>query len=238
MLPIWRHRLLVVRQDVWREVCDATLLELDDDRARSVVQNWAMHGWPLICRRPCERERMEIEAGGVAVGLPLPPYMGKQRLSFILPPSGLESFSGPVWLGDDISFPGQTSARLHDIGQLTALGARHDLAPEAAGSFLWEAVTGMPYLSETSDFDVIWRLPSASMWDVDALSAFLDDLVRTARKLSIRMDGEIVFPGDRAVQWQELCSAQPDDEVLVKTIGSVSLVPVRNLTKARGKVTA
>ncbi|MFT9014673.1 MAG: malonate decarboxylase holo-[acyl-carrier-protein] synthase [Acetobacter sp.] len=238
MLSIWRHRLLVVRQDIWREVCDATPLALDDDHARSVVRNWAMSGWPLICRRPCQKERLEIEAGGVAVGLPLPPCMGKQRLSFMLPYSGLAGFSGAVWPQDNIASPGLTSARLQDVRQLTALGMRHGFAPEAAGSFLWEAVTGMPYLSETSDFDVIWRLPSASIGDVDALSAFLDDLEQTARRLSIRLDGEIVFPGDRAVQWQELCSARPDDDVLVKTVHSVSLVPVRNLIEITAGVAA
>ncbi|MCI1293120.1 MAG: malonate decarboxylase holo-[acyl-carrier-protein] synthase [Acetobacter sp.] len=238
MLPVWRHRLLVVRPDVWRGICADMQIDLDDAHTRDIVLDWADKGWPLICRRPYESELAEINAGGVALGLPLPPAMGKKRLGFVIPSYALSFFSGDSWPCNDISRPGLTSARLNDISLLGELGAQHGVAPEAAGSLLWETLTGLPYLSETSDFDVMWRLPASKLEDQEDLSAFLSDLDRTARKLSVRLDGEVIFPDGRAVQWQELHSARPDDEVLVKNLTSVELVPVRTLAGLWGRLPA
>lgn len=238
MLPVWRHKLLVVRSDVWRGICADALVGLDDAYTKAIVLDWAFQGWPLICRRPYENEQKDIDAGGVAVGLPLPPVMGKKRLGFIVPSYALSSFSGASWPRSNVSRPGLTPARLNDIRLLTELGTKHGLFPEAAGSLLWEILTGLPYLSETSDFDVMWRLPASKIEDPEVLAAFLADLDQAASKLSVRLDGEVVFPNDRAVQWQELHSARPDDEVLVKTLTTVELVPARTLTDSWGRLPA
>ncbi|MCX2563062.1 malonate decarboxylase holo-[acyl-carrier-protein] synthase [Acetobacter thailandicus] len=237
MLPLWRHRLLVVRPDVWPGICADTLKAPGNEAIRPVVSGWGERGWPLICRRPFQSELKELAAGGVAVGLPLPPAMGKQRLSFIVPCSALSAFSGKLWPDQTTSAPGITSARQEDISALFALGARHNIQPEATGSLLWETLTGLAYLSETSDFDVVWRLSHLEAENPDALRAFLHDLSKTACKLSVRLDGEIIFPDYRAVQWQELITADPDDEVLVKTLFSVALMPLRSLTDVRENMT-
>lgn len=133
---------------------------------------------------------------------------------------------------------GLAPERLNDIKLLTELGRAYGLVPQATGSLLWETITGLPYLSETSDFDVIWRVAGSKLQNADILAAFLADLAQIAGTLSVRLDGEIIFPQDRAVQWQELQSARSDEEVLVKTLTSIELMSVGILTGSLRKVPA
>ncbi|MFS8371669.1 malonate decarboxylase holo-[acyl-carrier-protein] synthase [Acetobacter indonesiensis] len=238
MLSVWRHKLLVVRPDVWRGICATVQQDVNDAATQAIVQDWMVKEWPVICRRPYAHEQNAEDGSGIAVGLPLPPIMGKKRLGFVVPEKAISSFAGAMWPCGEVSSVGLTPERLNDIKLLTELGRAYGLVPQATGSLLWETITGLPYLSETSDFDVIWRVAGSNLQSAEILAAFLEDLTQIAGKLSVRLDGEIIFPHDRAVQWRELQSAHSDEDVLVKTLTSVELVPVRTLVGSLRKVPA
>lgn len=216
MITLRRHALLVVEPQVWLAVAAA--------QPETLVRHWAKRGWPLIVRRPYASEP-ELTDRVVPLGLPLPPTAGKRRLSFRVPMEALSPFTASVWPQAVTAQPGMTAARLADIKRLDALAQRHNVTPEPTGSLLWGAVTGLPYLSPSSDLDLLWRVDPACL----DIHAFLADLEQTAATLHTPLDGELIFPGDRAVQWRELVSASPGDEVLVKSLTGLSLTPARTL---------
>lgn len=223
MITLRRHALLVVEPRAWLAVAAA--------QPEALVQRWATQGWPLIVRRPYPSEP-DLTGRLVPLGLPLPPTEGKRRLSFQAPIKALRPFTTSVWPQVVATQPGMTASRQADIKRLEALAQRHHLTPEPMGSLLWGAVTGLPYLSPTSDIDLLWRVDPSCL----DIHAFLVDLEQTAATLNTQLDGEIIFPGDQAVQWHELVSAAPGDEVLVKSFTGLSLTPAQTLLSlAHGK---
>ena len=61
-----------------------------DLAADPLVARWVDKGWPLVGRRA-----MPGEAHGVALGLPLPPFAGKRRLSLLMQADDIISTSPP-----------------------------------------------------------------------------------------------------------------------------------------------
>ena len=101
------------------------------------------------------------------------------------------------------------------IDALLRLAASLDCTPRVFGSFAWQALTDLDYVTPKSDLDLLWPLSPR----IDELLTRLPALEAEAPGL---IDGEIVGDG-AAVNWREL--AQPDAEVLLKTIHDVTVVP-------------
>ncbi|MBB2205873.1 malonate decarboxylase holo-[acyl-carrier-protein] synthase [Gluconacetobacter takamatsuzukensis] len=220
MPAVRRHALLVVEPSVWGIAARTQPL--------AAVRDWAARGWPLICRRP-----LPSETGGIALGLPLPPTLGKQRLSFLLPADALRPYEGSSCLSAHATCPALTDARREDLARLLAIGARYGVAPAVTGSLLWAGITGLPYLSDRSDLDLVWHV-EPDRTDIGGLLNTLHDQEKT---FSMPLDGEVIFPGDRAVQWRELLhalSAPGEAEVMVKSLHSIGLVPVSTLMAPPG----
>ncbi|WP_225118496.1 malonate decarboxylase holo-[acyl-carrier-protein] synthase [Bradyrhizobium sp. BRP22] len=200
-----RHDLIFVRPESW----SAALAVRGDLAADPLVAPWVENGWPLIGRRatPCERH-------GVALGLPLPPFAGKRRLSFLMqaadvlliaPPPSLEAASRtapPAWRA--------TLERLDDLASVHSVEAR------VFGSLAWRVLTGLDYLTDRSDLDLLLRIDCAT--DVAGLVAGLAEIEALA---PMRIDGELVRDDGAAVNWRELHAGA--EQVLVKTIGGVAL---------------
>src|SRR5271163_4693390 len=86
---IRRHDLVFVSPVAWR-----SLLQRHDDLAEGpLVIEWVDRGWPLIARRA-----MHGEADGLPLGLPLPPFAGKRRLSVLAQPEDIVSTAPPPGL--------------------------------------------------------------------------------------------------------------------------------------------
>ena len=83
------------------------------------------------------------------------------------------------------------------------------------GALAWQTLTGLTYLSETSDLDLLWPLPPAAK--VEALLAAIQ---RVEAQAPMRLDGEVVGDGGDAVNWRELLLGE--DQVLVKRLGGVA----------------
>ena len=169
--------------------------------AEPLVAGWAARGWPLVVRRP----DCAASAGTVALGLPLPPSHGKRRIGVALPAAAILDLSPPPPLADASRVApsdwAPTIARLLDLDQ----GVR------TFGSLAWQSLTGLPYLSPTSDIDLLW-----------SYGVRLDEIAAIAADAPMRIDGEIVAVDGGAVQWRELL--QPSDEVLVKRLDGARTV--------------
>ncbi len=191
-----RHRLVYVDPARWDEIL-ATYPTL---RAVPTVVDWVAAGHPLIARRPV----CEDMAGLVPLGLPLPPSLGKQRLAVAVPVDAILSDAPPPLLAE--AKRTAPPAWRDTIAALVAL----DSETRCFGSLAWSYLTGLSYLSETSDLDLVWQASTAS--DAARLAAAL---VRIDAEAPMRLDGEIVTPTGLAVQWREFASDAP--EMLVKT---------------------
>lgn len=219
-----RHDLLRVRPEGWDALLGADggfggLGGLAGD-ARRLVEGWAGRGWPVIVRRRAEGE----DRRAIAVGLPLPPSLGKLRLGFRLPPEMVAERLSAVPLDEAV---GSAPAHLRpQLDALAAFGARLDLRPAVFGALLWQHLTGLAYLHPGSDIDLIWPAPASA--DVPVL---LDGLAGLDLAGPARIDGEILLAGGDGVNWRELRNALagPDSRVLVKSMDGAALGCARAL---------
>jgi len=204
-----RHQMARVDPVAWR----ALVRRRPDCGGLPLVADWAERGWPLVVRRSACGE------AGVPLGLPLPPAQGKRRLSFVLEPSALRALDPPPRLAEAV--PAAPAEWRPTLGRLL------DLDPEARifGGLAWQHLTGLAYLSPTSDIDLLWCLRGSA-------GRLLAGLAAIARDAPMRIDGECLGTGGRAVQWRELAEGTP--EVLVKDARGVSVVSRSDFLDAAG----
>ncbi|WP_232629679.1 malonate decarboxylase holo-[acyl-carrier-protein] synthase [Methylobacterium sp. Leaf118] len=201
-----RHDLLDVAPAAWA----AALAERPDLDGLAPVAEWVGRGHPVIVRRRHPGEARER----VPVGLPLPPRDGKRRIGLAVPPEAVRP-RAPVRLAE--ASGAAPDAWAATIAAVVALGARVGAAPCLFGGLLWQHLTGLPYLSETSDLDLLW--PSESL-DRPAL---LSGLAAIEARAPMRLDGEILLPDGGGVNWREWHGAGPGETVLVKSLDRVAL---------------
>lgn len=204
-----RHDLLFVSPPSWR-----SLLKTRQDLAQEpLVAEWVDQGWPLIARRLAPDD-----TGGLAAGLPMPPFAGKRRLALLLQPGDVISTTPPPLLSAAIGVAPETWRPA--LSRVTDLAAAHGVEARVVGSLAWRLLTGLEYVTAESDVDLVLPLPDASR--VAWLTAGLATIEAGA---PMRLDGELVRGDGAGVNWRELHAAASD--VLVKTIRDVSLQPTR-----------
>jgi phosphoribosyl-dephospho-CoA transferase len=209
-----RHELLRVTPSAWTAALAARSLTEDP-----IVSGWANRGWPVIVRR-----RMDADGAQVPVGVPLPPSAGKVRVAVAVPRDAVIARAAPPALRTLAATAPQWQPT---IAELVALGERHAIEPAAFGSLLWEHFTGLPYLSKSSDLDLVWPVQCSC-----ALASLLDGVEGIERSAPMRIDGEVVFADGAAANWRELREAlrrQGPTEVLVKTMDGVRFVQITSL---------
>lgn len=215
-----RHELLRVSFEGWTEaLASRPALELTP-----LLQSWAMRGWPVVVRRPTELDPQHR----VPVGVPLPPMVNERRVALTVLVGGVVERTMPPPLHDVQA--AAEPAWLPTIVRLMNLGARARVTPRAYGSLFWKYRTGLPYLSATSDLDVLW--PVADRSDVEAL---LYGIACAQRDAPMRIDGEITFPNGCAVQWWELYQGlrqRESADVLLRSMSGgrfarISTLPLR-----------
>ncbi|EIZ77394.1 phosphoribosyl-dephospho- transferase [Novosphingobium sp. Rr 2-17] len=196
---IARHTLAYVAPDAWREMVAG---ETD-----TVLLNWAASGWPAIVRRP----DCSDSGNSVPLGVPLPPAMGKRRVALRCQAEAIEQTRGLPSLRDAAA----SAPNSWQIDIATVLM----LAPDAAcyGSLAWSHLTGLAYLSDTSDLDL--ALACADADEADRLAAGLSTIAACAK---MGIDAELIAPSGAAVQWREWHSVAP--EVVVKSMAGAELV--------------
>lgn len=209
---IARHDLVAADPGAWENLL-AGRRDLD---GVPHLRDWARLGRPLIVRR-----FVPGEAGdGVPLGLPLPPADGKRRIGLSLPAEAVRTVDPPS-LADVASHA--PAAWQASIDALLALARDHGLTPRPFGALLWQAVTGLIYLSATSDLDLLWPCRGGIP------PGLLDGLARIDAQAPMRLDGEILLAGGGGVQWRELHRAPLGSPVLVKFIDRVAMRPAQGL---------
>ena len=210
---VWRrHDLLRIRPDAWK----AIFATLPEHVRVDVLSTWAENAYPLIVRRYFPAESHD----SVPVGVPLPPYLGKQRIAILLAPEDVAGRVAPVFLrtARDLAPP----AWVDMVSVLLNLGKRYGAEPRIVGSLLWEQLTSLPYLTEVSDLDLLWP-PSA------VCRPFLDELAAIDRCSPVRLDGELDLSDGSAVNWRELhgCfEGVGEKTVLVKSMTGIQIQSV------------
>jgi phosphoribosyl-dephospho-CoA transferase len=208
-----RHDLVAADPAAWAEL----LAGRRDLEGVPHLPGWAEAGRPLIVRRRVPGEIGDL----VPLGLPLPPADGKRRIGLVLPAGSLRPLPAP---GLAAVAPHAPEAWQSAIGALLALARDHGLAPRTFGALLWQALTGLTYLSATSDLDLLWPCPGP------VPPTLLDGLARIEAGAPMRLDGEVLLPDGGGVQWRELWAAPAGGSVLVKFLDRVAMRAVGELS--------
>ena len=226
-----RHDLAWLSDEGWRQVLAAAVPE-----HVPAITAWQGANWPLVLRRADVGQAPDE----VALGLALPPRPEdgrKLRIPCRVHAPGVRRSTPPLPLAQLVAQLGAqcvtprgaqfvtqfVDTLPHWRRALTALSAQaaaQGIALRVYGSAALQVLTGQAYLRDTSDIDLLVQPRHRAQLDATLalLCAYADTLP---------LDGEIVFPGARAVAWKEWAAAlrsAPGTRVLVKEIKGVSLV--------------
>jgi len=225
-----RHNLVWLSASGWRRATEVLPLPERDCAAAAAqaYSRWQEQDWPVIVRRTDPG----AQPGEICVGLALPPDPEtgvKCRIPFrvrlgdirkIMPPLAIEAVkAGPAALPPPWQEP---------FVQLQHAAHGKQLKFNVYGSLAMQALTGLPYLSASSDIDLLFH--PATVAQLEAGLALFE-----AGAKALPLDGEIVFPFGRAVawkEWQQAMSAADGARVLIKSRDAVSLAPAEALLAA------
>lgn len=173
-----------------------------------IVRNWAIAGCPLVARsRGCADA-----ADQIALGLPLPPEMGKRRIALQCAASALRDIAPPPTLRDAAA----SAPLTWQVAIIALLIANEEI--RCFGGLAWQHLTKLEYLSDSSDLDLLCRVDSAAR--ADAMAAIIG---RIAAGAPMKIDAELTTPAGLAVHWREWAAGA--DEILVKSLEGAQLVP-------------
>jgi phosphoribosyl-dephospho-CoA transferase len=204
--PPGRHDLVFVGPQGWR----AMLGTREDLAVDPLVARWSREGWPTIRRRAVPGEPI-----GLPLGMPLPPFAGKKRLSFVLESDDIVSIARPPLLG--AVSEAAPLAWQPTLDRLAELVVRHSVQARVFGSLAWGMLTGLDYVTGRSDLDLLLDVGGEA--DLDGLTAGVAAIEAAA---PMRIDGELMRDDGAAVNWREYRAGA--GQVLVKRIDGVSLI--------------
>lgn len=213
--PLARHDL------VW--LAAAAPWQAHTPGAQARLRDWFAAGHPAIVARGDRHD----DAQRLRLGVPLAPAEGKQRLSLSVERAAVTRWRAPLTLDEVCAQVQDVSAWRAPLNALQALATRHGLLPRVFGAFAWQALTGLPYLREGSDIDLLWRVPSPAQ-----ATALFADLAQWEQRHGQRADGEVLLPDGSAVSWRELAGSSA--QLLVKARHDCWLQPRADVLHAWG----
>ncbi|MFI8570688.1 malonate decarboxylase holo-[acyl-carrier-protein] synthase [Stenotrophomonas bentonitica] len=185
--------------------------------AEARLRAWAQARLPfVVARRDPTSDEHQLR-----LGVPLPLAEHRQRLSLRVDPSAVLRSAPPPLLTEVATDIGAGwRDRLHALATETAT---LPVAPRVFGSAAWQHLTGLGYLHDGSDIDLLWDVTGTGQ--AETIVAVLQ---HCERRSPMRLDGELRFPVDRAVNWREYASGAA--RLMVKGNHACSLVPREALT--------
>lgn len=214
-----RHDLAWLTPSGWDDVQQASAAR--PTAVRDAVARWRAADWPLVVRRA----EPEQPPGLLAVGLPLPPddLGDKVRIGALVAQNAVRRHASPLTFNEvaGVMLPQWRTASL-----ALQLAWPEFLTPlRVYGSLAWQALTGMPFLRDGSDIDLLFT--PCNRREMEQGTELLD-----AHGVCLPLDGEILFPGDVAVAWREWRAAMLTGgagAVLAKRADRVQLVSCQAL---------
>lgn len=211
-----RHNRVWLSKDGWARAADV------HSTHAHILMQWAENDWPVIVRR----RDVDMPLSMVALGIPLPPDITskkKGRIAFTAHRDQIRCNEGALNVHDiQTALPSRWQ---HIHARLCKQAVSTQLEFRVYGSLAMQALTGLPYLTDQSDIDLL--LAPRSRAELTNGLAMLSKYVQL-----LPLDGEIVFPSGRAVAWKEWL--QVDDAgqniyVLTKSMEAVALVRAEEL---------
>ena len=211
-----RHTLVWVRP----ECRAAVAAQIADDATHRQVAAWLAADRPLVVARQTDAALPDI----LSVGLALPPASGKCRVALRVAGRDIVRHAPPLRLAEVIPHA--------PAGWQPALAELHESAINIAielrvfGSFSWQSLSGLSYLTPRSDIDLLWHPRSHAQ-----LQQGIALLAQWEQDHGLRADGEVLFGASSAVSWREWRQLESggDQRVLVKRDHSAELVAAREL---------
>lgn len=211
----YRHNRVWLSGSGWQRACAAA-----SPAHLSALQRWAANDWPLVVRR----SESVLPADSLGLGLALPPHAQtgvKTRIPLTVTLNEIARHQPPL------AFSAVASV-VPSAWQVAYIELAHEL--DAAqldlrvyGSLALQAITDLPYLTATSDIDVLFAPRTHAQ-----LQQGLQLLKSYAQRLPL--DGEIVFPSGRAVAWKEWANAANSSyKVMAKSMTTLNLMNVDDL---------
>jgi phosphoribosyl-dephospho-CoA transferase len=173
-----------------------------------LLTEWVIRGFPVILRRASPNDMPDL----VPAGIPLPPKHGRQRVALLLPAAAIIAIR-PAPRAEEVIAAAPSSWRETLIAAAQVPGA--DDGARVFGSLLWQSITGLPYITEKSDLDLLWSCSNDPFPLASAILAL-------EQRSPVRIDGEIVLPDGGGCHWREILDTELPD-VMVKTLTSVEL---------------
>jgi len=202
-----RHDLVWVSAEGW----DGLLRQASDPEAVECLGHWLDQRLPLVVGR------QELGRAELALGLAAPMRWKKRKLSLNVPRDRVlcqDRF--PKALDVRLLLP----ARLRDswielCGRLAGFAAN----PRVHGSYGWQRITRLEYVTRRSDIDLHLSVFDADI--ADGVARCLDEF----RWDGPRIDGELLFPDGSAIAWREWLQWRrgQTSEVMVKRLYGVAL---------------
>lgn len=214
-----RHDLVWLGGQGWDQVLASASAE-----HAAAIDAWRQADRPLVVRRADVGQA----PGQVALGLALPPRPEdgrKVRIPCRVAVEHVARRTAPLPLAQVLGALPRWDAAL---AALASSAANQGIDLRVYGSLALQVLTGQAYLTASSDIDLLVQPRRAA--GLDAALALLK-----AHAAGLPLDGEIVFPGGRAVAWKEWAAARagaPGSRVLVKEMTRVSLVTTDSLLAA------
>ncbi|WP_229258377.1 malonate decarboxylase holo-[acyl-carrier-protein] synthase [Duganella rivi] len=210
MSNVERHSLAWLNDAGWQAVLAST-------RQHEVaLSQWQRHDWPVVVRRA----EPDAAADEICLGLPLPPERdgAKLRLALRVRSEHVARTSDALELKSAQPFSGPWQERLTSLcNEAAALNLR------VFGSLAMQALTGLQYVSPTSDIDVLFHPANRQTLE--------EGVALLSRHITLLpLDGEIVFPGGAAVSWKEWEMAiKTPAKVMVKELHTVRLADTASM---------
>lgn len=217
MTPLHRHQIARLSPAGWRH-----LLAGDwDAEARDCLRHWAVQALPVVVTR-----QSEPDGDVIALGLCAPRRWRRRRLALRVPRADVlyfDEFPRLEQLVTQLPSAARPAAR-----RLAAALQAHGATARVYGSHGWQHLSGLNHLREDSDLD-LW-VGVADAEQADAVAAALNEFAVPA----LRLDGELVFPGDAAIAWREWQAWREGHSraLLVKRLHGASLVTSPGLFEA------
>ncbi len=166
-------------------------ISASDSETNGLLQDWLENDRPLVVRRPC----LSPDGTRISAGLALPPSPHKCRLAFELLRSAVRDVAlPPLW--EDCA-----ARKIDSLAPIRAAAEAGGIGLRTFGSHAWQHLTGLPYVNEESDIDLLLFVSSPQIWEI-----IRSKLEQTGPGFPPGIDLEIVLNGDASFSWREFSS--------------------------------